>query len=138
MTSGILFQTIFSLHALLPAETRAAVACRRAEGCPPYAAQWHVPAPPSQRDSSGRSLPLGQTCSFGNITLLEAYCGSGVFLSRTQLSFIQRLHCSSPDSEFSKALLQSTSIEDRNASSPGNHLSLSTLAFLSGFGISHL
>lgn len=35
-----------------------------------------------------------------------------------------RLCCSSPDSEFSKALLPSTSIEDRNARSPGNHLSL--------------
>lgn len=88
MTSDILFQTIFSLHAFLPAETRAAVACRRAEGCLPYAAPWHVPAAPCQCDSSGRSLPLGLTCSFGNIALLEAYCGSSVFLSRTQLSFI--------------------------------------------------
>lgn len=123
MTSSILFQTIFPLGASLPAETRAAVACRRAGRCSSRAALWCAPAPLCQGDSSGRSFPLGQVCSFGSITLLEACCGPGAFLSGIQLTFIAGC-IAAVQTEFSKALLPSTSIEDRNASSPGNHLSL--------------
>lgn len=75
-TSGILFQTIFPLHASLPAETRIAVACRRAERWSSCAAPWHVPAPLCQGDSRGR------------YAVLEACFGPGMCLSRTQLSLI--------------------------------------------------
>lgn len=84
-TSGILFQTIFPLHASLPAETRVAVACRRAERCSSCAAPWHVPAPMCQHDKG--TAGAGPS-SLARYAVLKACFGPGACLSRTQLFLI--------------------------------------------------
>lgn len=130
MTSSILFQTTFPLRAPLPAEARATVACRRAQGCSSWAAPWCAPAPPHQGDNGGRSFALGQVWQ-------QKHVVAHLVPEQDPAAVYRTLHCGSPDSGFFKALLPSTSTEVRNARSPGNHLSL-LIESISAFGISHL